>query len=43
MEEKGQLFLTAEFHLTKVERKLEIENYHLVNTTVITAVSKNGI
>ena len=43
MEGKGQLFLRVEFHLTKVERKQEIENYHLVNTTVIIAVSKNEI
>lgn len=35
MEEKGKLFLTAEFQLIEVEEIMETENHHLVNTTVI--------
>lgn len=38
---KGQLYLTAEFQLLKVEGMMEIGNHHLSNPTTIIVLGKH--
>lgn len=41
MGEKGKLFLSVQFQLINEEGTMEIENYYLANTTILTVSVKN--
>lgn len=41
MKKKGKLFFAVEFQLINVEGRMEVENHHLANITVITVAGKN--
>lgn len=41
MEEKGQLFLTADFQLINIERMRETKNHHGAISVVIITAGKN--
>lgn len=39
---KGKLFLSIQFQFVNTEEKIEIENHHLQNPTVMTVPLKNN-